>query len=56
MTAGPDPRTPHPMTGHPRVGFLKAFVDQPNIQVGDYTYYDDPRGPEHFVERCVLHH
>lgn len=56
MTAGPDPRTPHPMPGHPRVGFLKAFVKQPNIQVGDYTYYDDPRGPEHFVESCVQHH
>jgi virginiamycin A acetyltransferase len=38
------------------VGFLKAFVNQPNIEVGEFTYYDDPRGPEGFVERCVLHH
>jgi virginiamycin A acetyltransferase len=53
---GPDPLDPHPMPGHPRVGFLKAFVRQPNIEVGDYTYYDDPAGPEHFVERCVVHH
>jgi virginiamycin A acetyltransferase len=43
--AGPDPTTPHPMPGHPRVGFLKAFVNQPNIEIGDFTYYDDPRGP-----------
>jgi virginiamycin A acetyltransferase len=44
------------MKGHPRVGFLKAFVDQPDIEIGEYTYYDDPRGPEGFVERCVQHH
>ena len=56
MTAGPDPLTPHPMPGHPRVGFLKAFVTRPNIVVGDYTYYDDPDGPEHFQDRNVLYH
>jgi virginiamycin A acetyltransferase len=53
---GPDPLDPHPMKGHPRVGFLKAFVDQPDIEIGEYTYYDDPGGPEGFVERCVQHH
>ena len=53
---GPDPATRHPLAGHPRVGFLRALVDAPNIEIGDYTYYDDPDGPEHFVERCVLHH
>jgi virginiamycin A acetyltransferase len=44
------------MPDHPRVGFLKALVDQPNIEIGEFTYYDDPQGPERFVERCVLHH
>lgn len=53
---GPDPLDPAPLPGHPRVGFLKAFVNQPNIEVGEFSYYDDPAGPEHFVERCVLHH
>ncbi len=53
---GPDPRDPYPMPGFPRVGFLKALVDRPNIEIGDYTYYDDPDGPEHFVRKCVLHH
>jgi virginiamycin A acetyltransferase len=24
--------------------------------VGDYSYYDDPEGPEHFETRCVLYH
>ena len=53
---GPDPLDPHRMPGFPRVGFLKPLVDRPNIEIGDYTYYDDPDGPEHFVEKCVLYH
>jgi virginiamycin A acetyltransferase len=53
---GPDPRTPHPMEGHPRVGFLKPLVDHPLIEIGDFTYYDDPDGPERFVEKCVAYH
>jgi virginiamycin A acetyltransferase len=53
---GPDPSVKHPMTGHPRVGFLKPLVSAPNIDIGDYTYYDDPQGPEHFLEKCVLYH
>ena len=53
---GPDPRAAQPIPAHPRVAFLKAFVNRPNIEIGDYTYYDDPAGPEHFVARCVLHH
>ena len=53
---GPDPETIHPLPHHPRVGFLKPVVTVPNIEVGEFSYYDDPDGPEHFVERCVLHH
>jgi virginiamycin A acetyltransferase len=53
---GPDPNNPHPMPGFPRVGFLKPLVDRPNIEIGEYTYYDDPDGPQHFVRKCVLHH
>jgi virginiamycin A acetyltransferase len=44
------------MPGFRRVGFLSALVNRPNVEIGDYTYYDDPRGPEHFLDRCVLHH
>lgn len=43
------------MAGFPQVGFLKALVKNPLIEVGDYTYYDDPDGPEHF-EKNVLYH
>ena len=53
---GPKPEIKHPIPMHPRVGFLKPLVNQPNIEIGDFTYYDDPEGPDKFVERCVLHH
>ncbi|MEP9398540.1 CatB-related O-acetyltransferase [Mesorhizobium sp. KR2-14] len=53
---GPNPDIKHPMPLHPRVGFLKPLVDAENIEIGDFTYYDDPAGPEHFVEKCILHH
>ncbi|MFL5560215.1 MAG: CatB-related O-acetyltransferase [Gemmatimonadaceae bacterium] len=52
---GPSPATRRPITGVARTGFLKNFITRPNIVVGDYTYYDDPRGPEHF-ESNVLYH
>jgi virginiamycin A acetyltransferase len=53
---GPDPLTPHPMAGFPQVGFLRPLVKNPNIEVGEYSYYDDPEGPEHFEAKCVLYH
>jgi virginiamycin A acetyltransferase len=53
---GPNPQIKHPIPMHTRVGFLNALVDRPNIEIGDFTYYDDPLGPDKFVERCVLHH
>ncbi|WP_173934996.1 CatB-related O-acetyltransferase [Chelativorans sp. Marseille-P2723] len=53
---GPKPEIKHPIPLHPRVVFLKSLIDRPNIEIGDYTYYDDPEGAENFVEKCVLHH
>jgi virginiamycin A acetyltransferase len=44
------------MAGFPQVGFLKPLVKNPNILVGEYSYYDDPEGPEQFEARCVLYH
>lgn len=52
----PDPLTRHPIPGWKGTAFLKAIVDHPLIEVGDYSYYDDSRGPEHFVARCVRYH
>lgn len=52
---GPDPDSVHPMRGFPRVCFIRNTVSNPNIIVGDYTYYDDPVDSENF-ERNVLYH
>lgn len=52
---GPDPFDPHPLPGFPQVCFIKNTVTNPNIVIGDYTYYDDPDGAENF-ERNVLYH
>lgn len=52
---GPDPSNTHPMKGFPQVCFIKNTVTNPNIIVGDFTYYDDPENSENF-ERNVLYH
>jgi virginiamycin A acetyltransferase len=52
---GPDPASKHPMAGFPRVCFIKNTVRNPLIEIGDYTYYDDPEDAENF-ERNVLYH
>ncbi|WP_338762800.1 CatB-related O-acetyltransferase [Massilia sp. METH4] len=52
---GPDPANPFPMPGFPQVCYLKNVIDDPHIEIGDYTYYDDPDGPEQF-KRNVLYH
>ena len=51
----PDPNNPHPMPGFPQVCFIKNTVSNPNIIIGDYTYYDDLEDSENF-ERNVLYH
>ncbi|WOI52143.1 CatB-related O-acetyltransferase [Parvularcula sp. LCG005] len=55
MTA-PDPDTLYPMGGFPQAVFLKNVITRPNIEVGDYTYYDDPAGAERWEEKNVLYH
>ncbi|MBE9224968.1 Vat family streptogramin A O-acetyltransferase [Phormidium sp. LEGE 05292] len=51
----PDPKNLHPMQGFPQVCFIKNTVSNPNIIIGDYTYYDDPEDSENF-DRNVLYH
>lgn len=52
---GPDPDTTYPMQGFSQICFLKNVIAHPNIEVGDFTYYDDPDGVENF-EKNVLYH
>lgn len=52
---GPLPSEPYPLPAFKQVCYIKNIVTNPNILVGDYTYYDDPDGAENF-ERNVLYH
>lgn len=51
----PDPAQLHPLDGQQRVVFLKPLIDSPKIEVGDYTYYDDPDDPTGFEQNNVLY-
>ncbi|MEU5694008.1 CatB-related O-acetyltransferase [Actinosynnema sp. NPDC020468] len=43
------------MPAHPRVVLLKPLVTSPTIEVGEYTYYDDPDHATEFETRNVLY-
>jgi virginiamycin A acetyltransferase len=51
-----DPTVLHPMPEQPRVVLLKPLVKSPLIEVGEYSYYDDPDEPTAFESRNVLYH
>ena len=55
MPYGPDPNAVYPNENIKSVCYIKNVITRPNIIVGDYTYYDDPNGPEKFEEH-VTHH
>ena len=55
MTYGPDPNAIHPNPDVPSVCYIKNVITRPTIEIGDYTYYDDPNGGEDF-ESHVTHH
>ena len=38
---GPNPHISFPLPGFERLCFLKNIITNPNIEVGDYTYYHD---------------
>jgi len=52
---GPSPDARFPLDGVERLGFLKNFITRSNIEVGDFTYYDDPSGVERFEENVLYH-
>ncbi len=55
MPYGPDPNKKFPNEAIRSLCFIKNVITRPNILVGDYTYYEDPDGPERFEEH-VTHH
>ncbi len=50
---GPSPLTCFPLPHHQRLCFLKPFIQHPQIEVGDYTYYDDVENPKHFIKNVL---
>jgi virginiamycin A acetyltransferase len=52
---GPNPATTFPLANYNRLCFLKNIVKNPNITVGDYTYYDDFEDVLNF-EKNVRYH
>jgi virginiamycin A acetyltransferase len=55
MLHGPDPKALYPMKDYRKLIFLKNIITRKNIEVGDYTYYDDLDDPLGF-ENNVLYH
>ena len=52
----PSPETLHPLQGEGHTVFLKNVITRPNIEVGDFTYFNDPDGASAFQERNVRYH
>lgn len=50
----PNPDTLYPIQGVTRTVYLKNIINNPQIIVGDYTYYDDPENVYNF-EKNVLY-
>lgn len=52
---GPDKNIKFPLENYNRLCFLKHVVKNPNIIVGDYTYYDDFDNVENFEKNVKYH-
>lgn len=52
---GPDLDALHPMPGHERVTFIRNLDLPENVEVGAYSYYDDPAGPQAFLDAILYH-
>lgn len=55
MQYGPDPNAIYPNEKIKSICYIKNVVNRPNILIGEYTYYDDVNGAEHFEDH-VTHH
>lgn len=49
----PSPETLYPIDGVTRTCFLKNIIDHPQIEVGDFTYYDDPVDVNRFLDNVL---
>lgn len=51
----PDCNDLYPVPEHKRIMFVRNLDLPANVEIGEYTYYDDPGGPEAF-RRNILYH
>jgi virginiamycin A acetyltransferase len=51
----PDKNQVFPLANYNRLCFLKNIIKNPNIIVGDYTYYDDFENVENFEKNVKYH-
>lgn len=51
----PDPNTVFPLANYDKLCFLKNYINNPNIEVGDYTYYDDFEAVSNFEKNVKYH-
>ncbi|UII24900.1 CatB-related O-acetyltransferase [Fulvivirga maritima] len=52
---GPDKDLKFPIENYDKLCFLKNIIKNPNIIVGDYTYYDDFENVENFEKNVKYH-
>ena len=52
---GPDKNTIYPLAHYNRLCLLKNIISNPNIIVGDYTYYDDFEDVHNFEKNVKYH-
>lgn len=51
----PDPNETFPLENYKNLCFLKNIITNPNIIVGEYTYYDDFENVENFEKNVKYH-
>jgi len=51
----PDANTLFPIPNYNRLCYLKNLITRPNIEVGDYTYYDDFEDVHNFEKNVKYH-
>ena len=52
---GPDKNLQFPLPNYQKLCFLKNIIKNPNIEVGDYTYYDDFEDVANFEKNVKYH-
>lgn len=56
VKTGPNKNEKYPLNGQKRLCFLKNIITNPNIIVGDYTYYDDFEDAMNFEKNVKYHY